>query len=254
MRQFPISYIRAFAYHPVAFPEPLAPITTYHVSRNQQSYNPNRSFPSTGLSGAFAQALQQQMLQSQDQLQTPQLPTQQQQVDFATPPPTTTTSTTTAAPIPSAPPAQVPVLTRSGFSDGYQRQLPIQQTYQSGNFGGFPQFYNQPYSQPYNQFQYNDQVAPNQFSGRLFGGEPAYQQYSADPMTYQFIPTSITPMSSNQNNIKFVPCMCPVAVSISPPMVEKRNSDEIPILSPPSEQDNLAQSFQSAGQEVEEVK
>lgn len=216
------------------------------------------------------QALQQQLIQSQDQTQggfpaipqplmNQQLP-QNAQVEFGTPPSTTsTTTTTTQAPVTStAPPVFAqpapPVLTRSGFSEGYQRQMPIQrQSYTSGNFGGFPQFYNepysQPYSQPYNQYnpinQYND--GANEFSGRLFGAEPTYQQYSADPLTYQFIPTSITPIS-NQNNIKFVPCMCPVAVQISPPLAEKR-TDEIPILSSPTETENVPQPTQQLSEE-----
>lgn len=266
VRQFPISYIRAFAYHPVAFPQPLAPITTYHVSRNQQSYNANRNFPANGLNSAMVQAIQQQLIQSQDQSQggfqaVPQPPMQQQlpqtsQIDFGTPPTTSTTTTTTPAPVTTTAAPQVfaqpapPILTRSGFSEGYQRQLPIQQQYISGNFGGFPQAYNQPYSQPYNQYnQYSE--AANQFSGRLFGGEPTYQQYSTDPLTYQFIPTSITPIA-NQNNIKFVPCMCPVAVQISPPLAEKR-TDEIPILSPSSETESVPQ-FQPPQQPSEEDK
>lgn len=268
MRQLPISYIRAFAYHPVAFPQPLAPITTYQVSRNPQSYA-NRNLPSAGIGNAIAQAFQQQFMMSQDQQQQPsfqlptlsQPPTQQQlpqnpQVEFGTPPSTTsttTTTTTTAAPVPIVPVTQPPpafsqpipqVSTRSGFSDGYQRQIPFQQMYQSGNFGGFPQVYNNPYSQPYNQFQYND--IPSQFSGRGYGAEPAYQQYASDPLTYQFIPTSITPI---QNNVKFVPCMCPVAVQISPPLIEKR-SEETPILAAPAESESVSQS--PAQQDVEE--
>jgi hypothetical protein len=128
------------------------------------------------------------------------------------------------------------ISTRAGFSDGYQRQTPMHQMYQSGNFGGFPQVYNNPYNQPYNQFQYND--VSNQFSGRGYGGEPSYQQYASDPLTYQFIPTSVTPI---QNNVKFVPCMCPVAVQISPPLIEKR-SEEVPILSATTESESVSQS------------
>lgn len=261
VRQLPISYIRAFAYHPVAFPQPLAPITTYHVSRNSQSFPPNRNFPSSPtIAGAIAQGFQHQFFQNPESSPSlPQPPTQQQlpltssQVDFGTPPPvtSTTTSTTTPAPVTfstppstfSGSPQTAQFSSRVGFADGggYQRQL--QQSYQSGNFGGFPQFYNQPYNQP----QY-DQIGSNQFSGRLFGAEPNYQQYSSDPLTYQFIPTSITPLQ-NQNNVKFVPCMCPVAVSISPPLIEKR-SDEIPLLQPTTE----SESFQSSSQQFEETK
>lgn len=154
--------------------------------------------------------------------------------DFGTPP-TTTTTTSTTTPVPtttiqsqSFPGSQPVPQSYTRFADGYQRQLPLQQAYQSGNFGGFPQVYNnQPFNNPY---QFNEPPSANQFSGRLFGGEPPYQQYSTDPLTYQFIPTSITQMP-NQNNVKFVPCMCPVSVSISPPLAEKR-SDEIPILNP----------------------
>lgn len=200
------------------------------------------------MGGAIAQGFQQQFFQSQESLPSmPQPPTQQQlpltsQVEFGTLPTTTlttTSTTTTPAPIQS-PVAQFS--NRVGFADspGYQRQL--QQSYQSGNFGGFPQFYNQPYSQPSNQFQYNEQAAPSPFSGRLFGGEPNYQQYTADPMTYQFIPTSITPIQ-NQNNVKFVPCMCPVAVSISPPLMEKR-SEDIPLLQPTTESEPTQSSSQ----------
>lgn len=275
IRQFPISYIRAFAYHPVAFPQPLAPITTYQVSRNSQSYSPNRNFqPSVNeIGNALSQAFQQKFLQNQEsgqngysmpnpivsQPQTTQQLPQNPQVDFGTPPTsTTTTSTTTAAPTTTQPPSFTgsqptpQVFTRSGFSDGYQRQLPIQQNYQSGNFGGFPQFYNQPFNQQFNPYQFNEPPSQNQFSGRVFGGEPSYQQYQADPMTYQFIPTSITPISNKQNNIKFVPCMCPVAVSIAPPPVEKRMNDEIPILNPTNEPESLPQSVQSSAQQISE--
>lgn len=255
VRQLPISYIRAFAYHPVAFPQPLAPITTYHVSKNPQGFNPNRNYPSSSsIGGAIAQGFQQQFFQNQDSSPSiPQPSTQQQlpltsQVEFGTPPTTTstTTSTTTPTPVPtSTQPTffsgsqQFPQFSnRAGFFEGYQRP------YQSGNFGGFPQFNNQ----PVNQFQYSDQVGSNQFSGRLFG-EPNYQQYAQDPMTYQFIPTSITPIQNTQNNVKFVPCMCPVAVSISPPLVEKR-SDEIPLLQPTTE----SESIQSSSQLVDETK
>lgn len=271
MRQFPISYIRAFAYHPVAFPQPLAPITTYQVSRNPQSYNPSRNIQSGGINGglgnALSQVFQQRFLQGQDNSQNgyslsnpmiSQPPTQQQlplnnQVEFGTPPTSTTTTTTTTTPAPST--TQTPTFSgsqpvqhisnRNGITDGYQRQLPIGQNYQSGNFGGFPQYHNQPYS----PFQYNDQAASNQFTGRVFGGEPSYQQYSTDPLTYQFIPTSITqlPPPQQQNNVKFVPCMCPVAVSISPP-IEKR-SEEIPILNPTTEAESLSHSAQSSTQQ-----
>lgn len=112
---------------------------------------------------------------------------------------------------------------RSG-GDGYQRQL----YYGGSNFGGFPSFYNN----PYNPYPYVDQNIGNQFTGRYSSGEPSYQQYTTDSVTYQFIPTSITPMQSqmqSQNSVKFVPCMCPVAVSLSPPIPEKR-SDEVPIV------------------------
>lgn len=276
MRQFPISYIRAFAYHPVAFPQPLAPITTYQVSRNSQSYSPNRNFqPSvSGIGNALSQVFQQKFLQNQEGSQNgypmansivSHPPTQQQlpqngQVDFGTPPTsTTTTSTTTVAPSTTQPPSFLgsqptpQVYTRSGFHDGYQRQLPIQQNYQSGNFGGFPQLYNQPsYNQQFNPYQFNEQASQNQFSGRVFGGEPSYQQYQAEPMTYQFIPTSITPIPNNQNNVKFVPCMCPVAVSISSPPAEKRTNDEIPMLNPTNEPESLPQSVQSPTQQFSE--
>lgn len=278
IRQLPISYIRAFAYHPVAFPQPLAPITTYQVSRNPQSYGPSRNIPpaAAGLANALSQVIQQKFLQGPEGQQgyslanpvisppTQQMPPTNSQIDFGTPPPTTTTtSTTTPAPVtiptstqppPSFSGSQPMPQVYSRFSDGYQRQLPIQQAYQSGNFGGFPpaSYYNQPYQPSFNQFQYNEQVGQNQFSGRLFNPEPSYQQYSTDPLTYQFIPTSITPLQ-NQNNIKFVPCMCPVAVSIAPPLVEKR-SEEIPILNPSAETDSLSQSVQSSSQDFDERK
>jgi len=266
MRQYPISYIRAFAYHPVAFPQPLAPITTYHVSRNPQTYNPNRNTQVSGFNGAVLQAMQQQLYQNQEpqnsgspsylnqpsiQQQLPQNP----QVDFG-PPPTTTTTTTTTTPAPpltqpptfsTAPPISQTYI-KSGFAEPFHRQSHMQQPYQSGNFGGFPQYYSPPYSQPFNQYPYGEGVGINQFSGRLFGEPPAYQQYSSDPMTYQFIPTSITPIPNQNNNVKFVPCMCPVAVSISPSIPEKR-SDEIPILSATAEPDSL---FQSSTQQSDD--
>lgn len=268
VRQLPISYIRAFAYHPVAFPQPLAPITTYQVSRNPQTYNANRNIQANGMRDALAQVFQQQFFQDQPpnsfssqvvpQPSTQQLLPQNPQVEFGTTPVPTTTSTTTTTTTTPAPPTtlppfsqQIPVHMR--YNDGYQRQLPLQQQYQSGNFGGFPTAA-QIYSQQYNPFQYND--APNQFAGRVFSPEPTFQQYTTDPHSYQFIPTSITPIPNNQNNIKFVPCMCPVAVQISPPFVEKR-TDEIPILSSPTdiETPSESESSQSSIQEtIEETK
>ena len=235
----------------MAFPQPLAPITTYQVSRNPQSFKPNSNLqPNANLQAkeignALAQAFSQRFLQDGPsgvfpggqpsvQQQLPQNP----QVEFGTipttPAPTTTTSTTTAAPVTTPPTSfagSQPIsqaFNRNGFGDGgYQRQLSLQQQYQSGNFGGFPQYYNEPsFNQQFNPYQFNERPSGNQFSGRVFGAEPSYQHYQADPMTYQFIPTSITPLPNIQNNVKFVPCMCPVAVQISPQMPEKR-SDEI---------------------------
>lgn len=246
-RQYPISYIRAFAYHPVAFPQPLAPITTYQVSRNPQTYNPNRSFQ-TGPSYQAKYIQGPENLQSISQPATQQQPPQNAQVDFGAPAvSSTTTSTTTSAPVTTSAPASSftgsqpvsQVFTRSGFNDGYQRMLPMQQQYQSPNFGGFPQYYNEPFTRPINPYQFNDQGSSNQFSGRLFNSEPSYQQYSPDPVTYQFIPTSVSPIQNQ--NVKFVPCMCPVAVSISAPIAEKR-TDEIPLLNPTPEPESSVQS------------
>lgn len=201
------------------------------------------------MANALAQAFQQKLLQNPENSQggySMSNPSISQPLnDFGTTPTTsTTTSTTTPAPTTTAQNFREQSFSGSQpvpqaytrFADGYQRQLPIQQAYQSGNFGGFPQVYsNQPFNNP---FQFNEAPSANQFSGRLFGGEPPYQQYSTDPLTYQFIPTSITQMP-NQNNVKFVPCMCPVSVSISPPLIEKR-SDEIPILNPTTEAESLS--------------
>ncbi|CRK93707.1 CLUMA_CG007235, isoform A [Clunio marinus] len=258
IQQYPISYIRAFAYQPVAFPQPLAPITTYHVSRNPQAYpTKNVQSNSNQFNNAVLQAMQQQLFKNRDSSnEFPSFPPMMQQlpldsqVDFGTTP-TTTTTTTTTTPAPTQPPSQVHVR-----PEPYQRQIPIPQAFQQGNFGGFPQYYNQQYSQP-NPFQFTGQSnMANQFSGRLFSNEPSYQQYSADPVTYQFIPTSITPLpnqNNNNNNVKYVPCMCPVAVSISPPLNEpEKRTDEIPLLSPTPEPDRLLQSFQASTQLSEE--
>lgn len=268
MRQYPISYVRAFAYQPIAFPQQLAPITTYQVTRNPQNYNPNRSFQTGGMNGGYSQPFQSKAIQENTQngfsnSAVPQLSSQQQppqnaQVDFVVQRTSTTTSTTSAPITTSAPTSSfygsqpIPqALTRSGFNDGYQRMLPVQQQFQAPNYGGFPQYYNEPFTRPLNPFQFNDQAPSNQFSGRLFGGEPNYQPYSSDPITYQFIPTSINSISIPNQNVKFVPCMCPVAVSISQSIAEKRN-DEIPLLNPTPEPDSSLQS--SIQQFVEERK
>jgi hypothetical protein len=244
LRQFPISYIRAFAYQPIAFPQPLAPITTYHV-RNQQS--PGRSFPSSAQGSV--QAINQQ-----------QLPIAQNPQEFGPPPPpspTTTTTTTTTTPAPPPPVIQPQFLgsqpmpqsiSRGDFGQTVQRQLPHQSSlYQ--NYGGYPYYYNQQF-----HYRYEDSVPPqpNQFSGRLYNGESSYQQYPSEPVTYQFIPTSITPIAQQQNSVKFVPCMCPVAVQVSPPLAEKRN-DEIPLLSPTTESSVPQQpALPSSVEEIEE--
>lgn len=191
-------------------------------------------------------------------MSNPSISQQQQssQIDFGTTPTTSTTTTSTTTPVPtttaqpqSFPGSQPMPQSYTRFADGYQRQLPIHQSaYQSGNFGGFPQVYsNQPFNNP---FQFNEPPGSNQFSGRLFGGEPSYQQYSTDPLTYQFIPTSITQVPPSQNNVKFVPCMCPVSVSISPPLIEKRN-DEIPLLNPTTEADSS--SFKESSDSLSEM-
>lgn len=266
LRQYPVSYIRAFAYQPVAFPQPLAPITTYHVSRNQQSYNQRTAPQPVGISAAYSQAIQEQFLQNQQNNRNPgsalpnplpvipqpppnhQLLPQSPYIDFGTTPTTTqattTTTTTTQAPVTFPPAPQnsfsnfigsqpIPqVLSRSSFREDSQRQLPQKFYHQSSNYGGFPSngqsyYYNQPAPSQYQHQQYND-VNANQFSGRVFGASPQFEQYSVDPISYQFIPTSITNIpSAPQNNVKFVPCMCPVAVSISPPIPEKRTEEPI---------------------------
>lgn len=43
VRQLPVSYIKAFAYQPVAFPTPLGPIATYQVSKNGNQYSNGNS-------------------------------------------------------------------------------------------------------------------------------------------------------------------------------------------------------------------
>lgn len=139
LRQYPISYIRAFAYHPVAFPQPLAPITTYTV-RNQQS--PSRS------------------------LTQQQLPGLQMPPDFGPPsttPTTTTTTTTTTTPPP--PTTQPPFSPSQQFPQSYargefgQRQMPFSPLQ---NFGGFPYYYNNQYS-----YRYDETPPQSQFSGEL---------------------------------------------------------------------------------------
>lgn len=129
--------------------------------------------------------------------------------------------------------------TRAG-GDGYQRQL----YYGGSNYGGFPSFYNN----PYNPYPYVDQSVGNQFTGRYSGGEPAYQQYTTDSLTYQFIPTSITPMQQPQNNVKFVPCMCPVAVSLSPPIPEKRSDEVSTVQVAPQQQQSTVQATETETQ------
>lgn len=140
--------------------------------------------------------------------------------------------------------------TRAGV-EGYQRQL----YYGGANYGGYPTFYNN----PYNPYPYVDQSVGSQFTGRYSSGEPAYQQYTTDSVTYQFIPTSITPIQPQvpaQNNVKFVPCMCPVAVSMSPPIPEKR-SDENPSIQVSQQQpmtmDSESQSLLSSTKTLDEI-
>lgn len=245
LRQYPISYIRAFAYHPVAFPQPLAPITTYHV-RNQQS--PSRSFP-------FPQAAS----------LTQQNP--QEITTISTTPSTTTTkitttttttqapTTTTQAPTTQAPPqfsgsqpapqafgrVDYSQFSRSDYGQSIQRQLPQQPT----NYGGYPYYQNQQYN-----YRYDDGQS-NQFSGRVYNGEQQFQQYSVDPVTYQFIPTSITPINP-QNSVKFVPCMCPVAVQVSQNLAEKR-TDEIPIVAQTTESSTTTTQSTQAPSILEEI-
>lgn len=235
LHQYPISYIRAFAYHPVAFPQPMAPITTYTVRNPLPSHS-----------------LTQQQLPSRSLTQQ-QLPNLQNHQEFGppttTPKPTTTSTTTTPAPtttqsIFSGSQAFPQLSARGEFG---QRQLPFN-AYQ--NYGGYPYYYN-------NQYQYRYDDAPsNQFSGRVYGGESNYQPYSMDPMTYQFIPTSITPIQPPQNSVKFVPCMCPVAVQVSPPMaIKERNSEpENPILSASSTESITSPSTSSEEESMEEAK
>lgn len=254
---YPITYIRAFAYHPVAFPQPLAPITTYHVRNPQQTpILPSKTgfqsprgvpgFPTISKSdspSSYGLSTHQQLPQG--------IPS-----DFGAPTTTTTTtSTTTTTPAPTTtaqpqPPPfvasqQAPMMnTRAGF-DGYQRQM----FYGGNNFGGYPQFY----SQPYNPYPYVDQSVGNQFTGRVYnGGEPNYQQYTTDSVTYQFVPTSITPIQQPQNSVKFVPCMCPVAVSVSAPIPEKR-SDEIPLPTPQQSDETPSQPLTSSSKLLDEI-
>jgi hypothetical protein len=137
--------------------------------------------------------------------------------------------------------------TRAG-AEGYQRQL----YYGGANYGGFPSFYNN----PYNPYPYVDQSVGNQFTGRYSSGEPAYQQYTTDSVTYQFIPTSITPIQPQapaQNSVKFVPCMCPVAVSMSPPIPEKRSDENPSIQVAPQSIENESQPLISSAKTLDEI-
>lgn len=145
--------------------------------------------------------------------------------------PTTTTSTTQqpqfsgSQPIPqSFGRVDYGAFSRSDYGQSIQRQLPQQNT----NYGGFPYYNNQQY-----HYRYDDGSA-NQFSARLINNEQQFQQYSPDPVTYQFIPTSITPIAP-QNSVKFVPCMCPVAVQVSPNLAEKRADESMPIVAQTTE-------------------
>lgn len=189
----------------MAFPQPLAPITTYTV-RGQQQQLPSRSLT---------------------QQQLPHLGPQ----DFGTPPTTPSTTTTTTTTTTTPPPTtQAPFTPSQQIPQSYargefgQRQLPFQPQY--SNYGGYPYYYNQQY-----HYRYDDQQQ-NQFSSRLYPNEPQFQQYSVDPVSYQFIPTSVTPLQQ-QNSVKFVPCMCPVAVQVSPPLniKERTNESDIQVLS-----------------------
>lgn len=172
--------------------------------------------------------------------------------DFGTPPTTPSTTTTTTTTTTTPPPTtQAPFLASPQIPLSYargefgQRQLPFQSQY--SNYGGYPYYYNQQY-----HYRYDDQPS-NQFSGRLYPGEPQYQQYSVDPVSYQFIPTSITPIQP-QNSVKFVPCMCPVAVQVSPALsgIKERTSDsEIPVLSSTESNTSPATSYEDeSGEET----
>ncbi|KAL7041086.1 hypothetical protein ACKWTF_000628 [Chironomus riparius] len=232
LRQYPVSYIRAFAYHPVAFPQPLAPITTYQV-RNQQSQRSSYPFSSS------IQSLSQHQVpntQNPQELETTQISTTPSTTSTTsttttTPMPTTTTSTTQSPQFSGSQPipqsfgrVDYGAFSRSDYGQSIQRQLPQQNT----NYGGFPYYNNQQY-----HYRYDDGSA-NQFSGRLINNEQNFQQYSADPVTYQFIPTSITPIAP-QNSVKFVPCMCPVAVQVSPNLAEKRADESMQVVAQTTE-------------------
>lgn len=200
MRHLPVSYIKAFAYQPVAFPAPLAPITTYQVSKGVNQNQPNQQYSRSNL---IQQFLQQQQARNGNPMysisgQGDYTVATVTQPPTTTPVPTTTTTTTTPAPQPA--PQERQWFGYSGYNSVAQNQFPYYN--QQGQYASYS---NQ--NPNHNAYQSNRQSA--------------FQYYTVDPSTYQFIPTNV----NHQNGLQFVPCMCPIGVNvINPDPADRGNS------------------------------
>lgn len=67
-----------------------------------------------------------------------------------------------------------------------------------------------------------------------------YQFYSVDPSTYQFIPTNVG--QNNNGQIRFVPCMCPIGVSV----VSSENGEKNQNFGQQQQQQQVLQQYQQS--------
>lgn len=211
VKQWPLSYVRTYTYHPVQFPtQTAAPISSFQVSRYLPNFfsanSPPKALAQTGSASAPAPASPSSM----GNIQQPASPS-------SVPPPAPPVSHSQAyapaqgqQPNPNAMPmpSQLPVNQQS--SSDFNQPMPVQIPSQSSFFG-------------------SSHMAPKPM------------QYMQDPASFPYMP-SVAPY--NVQHVQFVPCMCPITVSM-PPEVEKRADDTSAIENQNTVDDNWGMFWES---------
>lgn len=186
VRHLPVSYIKAFAYQPVAFPAPLAPITTYQVSKGMNQNQPNNLYSRSNL-------IQQFLQQQQQSRHGNSIYSVNGLGDYAS---------STAAPITTTTPVPVTTTTTTQAPQPQERQW-------FGNYAGYSSVAQTQFP---NYNQNGNYLNPNPQS-YLSNRQSAFQYYTVDPSSYQFIPTNV----NHNGALQFVPCMCPIGVNVINP-------------------------------------
>ena len=206
----PVGYFRTYTYQPMTFQtQSLTGLPSYHLSsrlvqsplatwpQKQMQMQASQQGPAQVAPPVPQQPQQQPPQQpSQPQSQSPQLPQIVQQV-----PSSPITATTYMASGPQSMTQKNGGLPTHGFSNENgptSNMLPIPT---------ISDFMPQQTQQQFTPNQYYQPMRPN--------------SYLADPLNLQYT------TNMNYQQVQFVPCMCPVSVSIAPEIIADKRSDEV---------------------------